>query len=69
MKNTILGSGYVGLVTGTCQADSGNDLYESAELSQLGFAYYGIGRKAAFVASAAEGRGDGSAKIGNYRRT
>ncbi|QQX88673.1 UDP-glucose/GDP-mannose dehydrogenase family protein [Cupriavidus necator] len=46
----------------------GRNLYEPAELSQQGFAYYGIGRKAVSVVPNAESRRDAAAVIGNYRQ-
>lgn len=46
----------------------GRNLYEPTELSQLGFVYYGIGRKAALDAPAAGARRDPATAIDNCRQ-
>ncbi|WP_082079917.1 UDP-glucose dehydrogenase family protein [Cupriavidus basilensis] len=46
----------------------GRNLYEPAELSQLGFTYYGIGRKAASALLAARRRQDTATAASNYRQ-
>ena len=61
MKITVIGTGYVGLVTGACLSDvgievicvdidqkkiDGRNLYRSAIVAEAGFDYYGIGTKA-----------------------
>lgn len=46
----------------------GRNLYEPAELSQQGFSYYGIGRKAASAVLVAESRQEAAVATGNYRQ-
>lgn len=45
MKNAVIGTGYAGLVTGTCLSDYGNGVYcayqyNTHTLAQMEIAYY-----------------------------
>ena len=44
MKLAVIGTGYVGLVTGTCFADSGNDVV-CVDIDQIGSVAAGTGLK------------------------